>query len=145
MAMLWRTMYEGETGKKMLRPGGEYYSTAARTLGLPPTGPLNAGIQYCIPNPLMKFAEGNDDMAHMLYFTYDAAADELVYSHASDADGLEEGDDGDGTTKLSRTSSADQQQQALRAWRREDFLRPECLRPGVSPSLHVACGVGSRC
>ena len=41
--------------------------------------------------------------------------------------------------------TADQQQQALRAWRREDFLRPECLRPGVSPSLHVACGFAARC
>lgn len=132
MAAVWREMFAGEEVSAQLRRGGSYYTNAARSLGVPATGPLNPRLLYTFPNPLMQYAaggggDGSPESEYTLHFTYDAAADELVYSHAgaAGADDAEEGGQ-----PLSRSSSAELRRQALRSWHRGDFLRAACLRPG---------------
>ena len=127
MAAIWRKLFEGEEGTAQLKPGGRYYTEAARSLGVPSSGPLNPGMLYSFPNPFMQYVGdgGVTSDEHNLHFCYDAAADELVYSHAGGAD-MEDAD-GEG---LARSSSARLKGEAMRSWRRDDFLRAACLRPG---------------
>jgi hypothetical protein len=116
---LWRQMFESEDGAAQLRPGGRFYSDAARSLGVPAAGPLNPSFEYEFPNPFMQYV--GDDRSkndHTLHFSYDVSTDQLVYSHAGKQD------------KLQRQSSAQLQGEASRSWRRDDFLQPACLRPG---------------
>jgi hypothetical protein len=123
LAAVWRQMFESEDGSAQLKPGGLYYKEAARSLRVPASGPLNPALVYSFPNPLLQYA-GDDKLKdeHTLNFRYDVASDQLVYSHAGDAD-VQGG-------ALERTSSAKLQKEALRSWSREDFLQPACLRPG---------------
>jgi hypothetical protein len=130
MDSIWRLMFEDESVQRGLRPGGAYYGSIASSCGLPPTGPLQTGFQYCLPNPLMQQAASK----HLLFFDYNAASDVLIYSHSSTEGGDHDIDSGRSSFEdggaLSRQTSATQQMEARRTWSRVDFLQQENLRPG---------------
>ena len=76
MDKLWKSMFEDTPeGKAMLQPNGQYYAAAARSLGVPSSGPLDPRMLYQIPDQLLRLTaaeggRGGSEEEHMMNFRY---------------------------------------------------------------------------
>jgi hypothetical protein len=72
MDVMWKKMFESDVTKVGLRPGGSYYASAARSLGVSSRGPLESRMLFQFPNDLMGAAGSSEE--NLMNFNYDSGA-----------------------------------------------------------------------